>query len=315
MTQLQEDTDRQASKRMPEVKTARKRYSQKRSTGREIWRRTQADWAKRDAEIRARHSGETDKEAERIEEAAERAKRDLELATLKERLKVYQILTEDVNKTGLLAILDHHFQAYNITATDGRWKGADEKSLIIEVTGTTSEKIEKVAEYIRHANRQDAVLVRAYDPAFSKFHSRTEEQRLQENQMPAPQIKAAAARKKTKQYSAVIALTLVSLLFLVALIGHDTKTAPSGQGVAQIQTMLNDWATAMNGNNLAATLGFYSDNLDRYFLARNVTRDFVASDKEQFYRKGRRLIDFHIDNVSIDLHGPNEATVWSGPLD
>jgi hypothetical protein len=34
------------------------------------------------------------------------------------------------------------------------------------------------------------------------------------------------------------------------------------------------------------------------FLVRNVTSDFVARGKEEFYRRGRRLIDYHIDNVS-----------------
>jgi hypothetical protein len=34
------------------------------------------------------------------------------------------------------------------------------------------------------------------------------------------------------------------------------------------------------------------------FIVRNVTSDFVARDKEEFYRRGRRIIDYHIDNVS-----------------
>ena len=41
-----------------------------------------------------------------------------------------------------------------------------------------------------------------------------------------------------------------------------------------------------------------TDELNRYFLVRNVTSDFVARDKEEFYRRGRRIIDYHIDNVS-----------------
>jgi hypothetical protein len=41
-----------------------------------------------------------------------------------------------------------------------------------------------------------------------------------------------------------------------------------------------------------------TDELNRHFLVRNVTSDFVARDKEEFYRRGRRIIDYHIDNVS-----------------
>jgi hypothetical protein len=41
-----------------------------------------------------------------------------------------------------------------------------------------------------------------------------------------------------------------------------------------------------------------TDELNRHFLVRNVTSDFVARDKEEFYRRGRRIIDYHIDDVS-----------------
>ena len=34
------------------------------------------------------------------------------------------------------------------------------------------------------------------------------------------------------------------------------------------------------------------------FIVRDVTSDLVARDKEEFYRRGRRLIDYHINNVS-----------------
>ena len=46
-----------------------------------------------------------------------------------------------------------------------------------------------------------------------------------------------------------------------------------------------------------------TDELNRRFLVRNVTSDFVARDKEEFYRRGRRIIDYHIDNVSEKYRG------------
>ena len=46
-----------------------------------------------------------------------------------------------------------------------------------------------------------------------------------------------------------------------------------------------------------------TDELNRRFLIRNVTSDFVARDKEEFYRRGRRIIDYHIDNVSEKYGG------------
>ena len=39
------------------------------------------------------------------------------------------------------------------------------------------------------------------------------------------------------------------------------------------------------------------------FIVRNVTSDLVARDKEEFYRRGRRIIDYHIDNVSKKYRG------------
>ena len=46
-----------------------------------------------------------------------------------------------------------------------------------------------------------------------------------------------------------------------------------------------------------------TDELNRRFFVRNVTSDFVARDKEEFYRRGRRIIDYHIDNVSEKYGG------------
>ena len=54
---------------------------------------------------------------------------------------------------------------------------------------------------------------------------------------------------------------------------------------------------------------FYSDKVDRYFLLRNVTNDFVAQDKEKFYQKGKSFVDYHIDTVSVDRQSSQDATV------
>ncbi len=81
------------------------------------------------------------------------------------------------------------------------------------------------------------------------------------------------------------------------------------QVAAAIHTTLFGWARAMNANDVADELSFYGYKLDRYFLVRNVTRDFVARDKKEFYRRGRRMIDYHIDNVSLDQQLPGGAIV------
>lgn len=84
-------------------------------------------------------------------------------------LKVHRIQTEDVNRDGVLALLDQAFEAYTVNLSLGRWRGKSEPSLTIEVTGTTYEAVSKVAEDIRSMNAQEAVLVSEYEPSKIKF--------------------------------------------------------------------------------------------------------------------------------------------------
>jgi hypothetical protein len=84
-------------------------------------------------------------------------------------LKVHRIQTEDVNRDGVLALLDQAFEAYTVNLSLGRWKGKSEPSLTIEVTGTTYEAVSKVAEDIRSMNAQEAVLVSEYEPSKVNF--------------------------------------------------------------------------------------------------------------------------------------------------
>jgi hypothetical protein len=84
-------------------------------------------------------------------------------------LKVHRIQTEDVNRDGVLSLLDQAFEAYTVNLSLGRWKGKSEPSLTIEVTGGTYEAVRKVAEDIRSMNSQEAVLVSEYEPSKVKF--------------------------------------------------------------------------------------------------------------------------------------------------
>jgi uncharacterized membrane-anchored protein YitT (DUF2179 family) len=48
-------------------------------------------------------------------------------------MKLYRIYTERKNIKGVKNILDGLFNGYTLIKADGRWKGTDEASLIIEV--------------------------------------------------------------------------------------------------------------------------------------------------------------------------------------
>ena len=85
---------------------------------------------------------------------------------------------------------------------------------------------------------------------------------------------------------------------------------PSSQDFAtgpEVQAMLDGWANSIRANDIATELGYYGDTVDRYFLARNVTREFIRNDKERFYRIGERFISYQIDSVSVDQSSPDEA--------
>ena len=83
----------------------------------------------------------------------------------RQELKVYRLYTEDMNREGIIAILDQQFKAYTITPTVGRWNGISESSLLIEVSRTTKEAVLEVSEAIREANKQEAVLIQEHEPS------------------------------------------------------------------------------------------------------------------------------------------------------
>ena len=87
----------------------------------------------------------------------------------------------------------------------------------------------------------------------------------------------------------------------------DTAGEVTQADASDIQQTLAGWAQATNDNDLDREMSFYGDRVDRYFLARNVTREFVGKDKERFYRIGERFISYQIDNVSIEQSSPDEA--------
>jgi hypothetical protein len=74
-----------------------------------------------------------------------------------------RILTEDINRSNIHgALASASIDAYTLIEATGSWKGVQEKSLIIEIDGITRFRAECIAERIRVANRQEAVLVQEF---------------------------------------------------------------------------------------------------------------------------------------------------------
>jgi ketosteroid isomerase-like protein len=87
----------------------------------------------------------------------------------------------------------------------------------------------------------------------------------------------------------------------------DTTGEVTQVDASDVRQTLDGWAQATNDNDVDRELSFYADGVDRYFLARNVTREFIREDKEKLYSNGERITSFQIDNVSIDQSSPDQA--------
>ena len=74
---------------------------------------------------------------------------------------LYQLFTEDLNRPEITRILDSRFSSYTLIPASGRWQGISESSLVAEIDTEDNAAIADVAERIRVANNQSAVLVEA----------------------------------------------------------------------------------------------------------------------------------------------------------
>ena len=65
-----------------------------------------------------------------------------------------------VDKQVYLGVVGAFFPSYTVFETTGRWEGASEPSIVIEViTGADEGYVEQAGKHLRLAGRQSAVLV------------------------------------------------------------------------------------------------------------------------------------------------------------
>ena len=75
-----------------------------------------------------------------------------------------RIVTEDLNREQVEAIVEEEFSGFTVLTGEGHWEGNKEKTLIMEIVGVNIlEKIKRVAERIKTANNQQAVLVQVIE--------------------------------------------------------------------------------------------------------------------------------------------------------
>jgi len=88
---------------------------------------------------------------------------------------------------------------------------------------------------------------------------------------------------------------------------------PAGAGSqdenAAIITTISGWASALAQNDPTVAASYYAKRVDRYFLRRNVTREFVEADKRSFIEHGKRLDSFSTHDLQFESSSPEAATV------
>lgn len=72
---------------------------------------------------------------------------------------MYRILTEDVNRETIYSILDSYVDGYTVTPSVGSWRGVRENSPAIDLVGVNLPKATDIANAIRDANNQEAVML------------------------------------------------------------------------------------------------------------------------------------------------------------
>ena len=78
--------------------------------------------------------------------------------------KLYRIYTEDVNREEIERLAALHFDNFSINNQLGYWLGGREYSCVIEIYEPVAfyhaqQKVGKLAQAIKQANKQEAVLV------------------------------------------------------------------------------------------------------------------------------------------------------------
>lgn len=75
------------------------------------------------------------------------------------RCEPFLIYVADFGRSRIERILSRHFDGFTVVAAHGCWKGTCEKSLVVEIAGTSADKVRAAAEDLRVAGKQQQVIV------------------------------------------------------------------------------------------------------------------------------------------------------------
>ena len=76
----------------------------------------------------------------------------------------YRIFTEDVGRRADTAVLvSKYFDSFSLYPIQGYWKGQSENSIVIEVAGVDEARVHELAQAIKTAHNQQAVLIEKHE--------------------------------------------------------------------------------------------------------------------------------------------------------
>lgn len=79
--------------------------------------------------------------------------------------------------------------------------------------------------------------------------------------------------------------------------------------IKDVTDTLLDWASAASNNDVVTETSFYAPRLKRYFLQRNVSREYVGNDKRAYRERGNVMQSLKISDLSFQFSSDAEAIV------
>lgn len=83
----------------------------------------------------------------------------------------------------------------------------------------------------------------------------------------------------------------------------------SQSDVSNVTSAISGWASALAQNDANAAASYYAESVSRYFLQRDVTREFVKDDKQSFLDSGKRMQSFTVGDLQFENNSSDTATV------
>jgi hypothetical protein len=74
-------------------------------------------------------------------------------------MRLYRVFTENKNQPAVERIASKLFEGFTLYNAIGFWKGAKEKSLLLEVVTDKPERVDLLAGRIKRHNNQEVVMV------------------------------------------------------------------------------------------------------------------------------------------------------------